>query len=54
MNTMEKKEILEIEKLKLEVRNLLQHSNKLFILKFYTAMLATVAVTATITKYLSN
>lgn len=54
MNTVQEKEILEVEKLKLEVRNLLNHSNKLFILKFYTAMLATIAVTATITKYLAT
>jgi len=50
MTTVDEKEILEIEKLKLELRQ----SPRLFILKFYSAMVATVAVSVLVTRYFTS
>lgn len=51
MTNIDEKEILEIEKLKLETSKLLKESNWNLILKFYSAILATVTVTIFATKY---
>ena len=52
MTTIDEKEILEIEKLKLEVKYFLEHKPKIYKLDIYKAMLLTVAVTiAVVTAY---
>jgi len=51
MTIVDEKEILEVERIRLEVSKYLKEGNWNMILKFYSAMLATIAVTATVTKY---
>ena len=54
MTTIDEKEILEIQKLKLETSKLLNERNWNIVLKFYSAILATVAITVVVTKYFTN
>jgi len=50
MTIIDEKEILEVEKLKME----LKYGPKAFTLKFYSAMLATATVAVFVTKYFTG